>query len=358
MAPAAFFAAGEQAFAVAAARVGRRELWLRVAGRRVCLAFAGTALEAALGDSFAHLRAAAPPDDGTAADLTVMAWDRDESGVSLPPRPWAPEQEGVLGQVTGHGERRFKIQVENGGAQITMVDVERGRALAWYRGAAEMPDWERIHPLRRLLGAWAGAHGMQIVHAGAVAFDGPGVLVVGPGGSGKSTTVLACLAAGARAAGDDYVLLEPGDPPRAHSLYGAMRLFEAHAARFPGLLPGRDAVGPGQGGAPKLTAQVGRRRPEALVETVDIAAIVVPCVRGTGETGFAPERGGAALFALAPSTLKQVDPTSRAAFQHMAALCKTLPSWRLELGADVAAVPGCIRAIVAEALGVSRPPRT
>lgn len=343
MQPQAFFAAGEEAFAAAARGFGCREVWLGLAGRRVCLRFAGAALEAALGASFHHLRAA--PSD--AADLVLSIWDREDSGAALPPRPWAPEQEGVAGRVHGFGDARYETLIEHGGAQLSMLDRDAGRGLVWYRGTAAMPDWERIHPLRRILAAWGDALGLQLVHAGAVAFGGPGVLVVGPGGSGKSTTVLACLAAGARAVGDDYVLLEAGAPPRAHSLYGAMRLFESHAARFPALLPGRDAVAPGQGGAPKLTAYVGARRPGQLVETLAIAAIVVPRVRGTRATAFAPERGGAALFALAPNRLKQLDPTSRTAFQRMAKLCKALPCWRLDLGADIDAIAGCVADIVA-----------
>ncbi len=60
--------------------------------------------------------------------------------------------------------------------------------------------------------------------------------------------------------------------------------------------------------------------------------------------------GGAALFALAPNSLKQLDPTSRAAFQRMALLCKSVPCWRLELGTDLAGIAPAVRDAIARSL--------
>jgi hypothetical protein len=122
-----------------------------------------------------------------------------------------------------------------------------------------------------------------------------------------------------------------------------MRLFESHARRFPSLMPNHDSVAPGHDGTPKLTAYVSRRRPDRFVETLPIAAVIMPRV-GTGAASrISRESGGAALFALAPNSLKQLDPTSRAAFQRMALLCKSVPCWRLELGTDIVGIAAAVR---------------
>ena len=338
MDPAGFFAAAEQAFAAAAARTAERAHWFRIAGRRVCLRFAGNELAGMLEPVFAHLRIPPAP----MADLTVLVWDHGETGIALPPRPWSPEQEGVQGRVE-FPQGEYAALIDGGGIQVWLLDRAGGRGVVWFRGAAEMPYWERIHPLRQFLEAWAASLGLQMVHAGGVAFDGAGALLIGPGGSGKSTSVLACIAAGARSVGDDYVLIDAGARPAAHSLYGTMRLFESHVRRFPFLMPEHDSVAPGHDGTPKLTAYVSVRRPASLVETLPIAAILIPSVAGGAETRLRRESGGAALFALAPNSLKQLDPTSREAFARMARLCRALPCWRLELGADAASIAARVR---------------
>ena len=102
-------------------------------------------------------------------------------------------------------------------------------------------------------------------------------------------------------------------------------------------------MAPGHDGTPKLTVFVSVRRPECLVETLPIAAILMPRVAGGSATRLVRDSGGTALFALAPNSLKQLDPTSRGAFQRMARLCKSLPCWRLELGTDTAGIAAAVR---------------
>src|SRR6185369_13029821 len=50
----------------------------------------------------------------------------------------------------------------------------------------------RAHPGAFALSAWLAGQGLQVMHAAAVAFGGRGVLLVGPGGAGKTTSALAC----------------------------------------------------------------------------------------------------------------------------------------------------------------------
>jgi hypothetical protein len=216
-----------------------------------------------------------------------------------------------------------------------------------------IPIWDHIHPLRRLLHAWARGFGADLLHAGAVGIDGAGVLVVGPGGTGKSTTVLAAMAAGLVAAGDDYVLVDAGSPagsipgsqsdspPTAHALYGTMRLHQAHLDRFPMLMAQRDHVfdEPWSGRA-KVTSYISRHRPDRLTAELRLVGIVIPQVVETDSPDLTRETPARALLALAPSSLLQVDPTDATMFARLSRLCRLLPCWRLPLGPD----PSCAAA--------------
>ncbi len=63
-----------------------------------------------------------------------------------------------------------------------------------------------------VLGAMFGIDGYEIIHAGAVAFDGQaGALLVGSPGSGKSTLVLSCMKEGMHLLADDVLFLAKDD---------------------------------------------------------------------------------------------------------------------------------------------------
>jgi hypothetical protein len=62
-----------------------------------------------------------------------------------------------------------------------------------------------------VIGAMLGYDGYDIVHAGAVAEDNAGILIVGSPGSGKSTLVLSCLQAGMQHLADDVLFLYKDD---------------------------------------------------------------------------------------------------------------------------------------------------
>ena len=81
-------------------------------------------------------------------------------------------------------------------AQIFVEDVER--VAPWFM---------MRHVFYIALGALLRDDGYEVVHAGAIALDGAGILLVGSPGSGKTTLLLSCLQAGMKLLGDDVILL-------------------------------------------------------------------------------------------------------------------------------------------------------
>jgi hypothetical protein len=341
---AGYFGALQDRFATAREHRPAEDLWLRVAGRRVRLRFAGDRLRGVLAPVFVHL-AALPTAD---AALTVMLWDAVSTGVAIPDVPWGQSDRDRIDRVRGFCDQRFVTVHEAAVDHLWMLDRDAGMASVYMADIDTLPVWERIHPLRRLLNSWARGFGADLVHAGAVGADGVGVLLVGPGGSGKSTTVLAAMAGGLVAAGDDYVLLETAGR-RAHSLYGTMRLHEAHLDRFPELMRQRDQVfAEPWSGRTKVTSYVAAHFPRRMTDMLRLTAIAVPRVVPDLEAAPVRETAGRALMALAPSSMLQVDPMDTGALGRLAALVRTLPCWRLPLGPDPARVVSALRHILRE----------
>ena len=343
---AAFFRDAMAAFATAWHRQAAGQLWLRIARRTVLLCFAGARTAEAIAPAFGHLESAPQQ----TADLTILLWDTASTGVDPPAIPWRPEALDRIGKVQGGCDARFTTVHEPDTGQLWMFDRQSATAVVWMNDVDAVPLWDRIHPFRRLLHEWARGFGADLVHAGAVGIDGVGVLVVGPGGTGKSTTVLAAMQVGLLSAGDDYVLVDtgssPGSPPAAHALYGAMRLHQTHLERFPALMARHDHVfqEPWSGRA-KITSYMSRHRPDRLTAELRLVAIVIPQVVADAREA-ARETSARALLALAPSSMLQVDPTDGAMFPRLTRLCRALPCWRLPLGPDLTQVGVMLRRLL------------
>ena len=83
-------------------------------------------------------------------------------------------------------------------------------------------------PAHLSIGAWISARGQYLMHAAGVALGDRGVLLLGAGGRGKTTTALACAAGGLSFLGDDLCIAAPDTSGQArhrlHGLYGTAKL--------------------------------------------------------------------------------------------------------------------------------------
>ena len=210
--PAAFFRSVREGFERAVQGAGgASERFCVVGGLRIRLCFAGSALIPRIMPALEHLGAAS--DDAPA--LTVCLWDSASTHTAPPALPWPPEHRRPRGEVIGYNDRRIDTAHLQGSGALSVFDAPQQTAIYWVADAARLPYYERGSPLRVILQWWLGRRGRQLVHAGAVGTETGGALLVGKGGSGKSTTAAACLGSALRYAGDDYcaVRVSPS-PPR------------------------------------------------------------------------------------------------------------------------------------------------
>jgi hypothetical protein len=307
-------------------------------------------------EALAHRQAPLPAGPGPAADLTVHLWGGAGAPRAAPPsplgwynrhRPGGPPAapEAVLfdgrGELPAFNTPRLRTSFQLWPPMLHVLDLDRGEAFCWIGRADRVPYYETAAPFYIILSWWASARGWLFAHAGAVGTAAGGVLLVGPGGAGKSTSALACIGSPLGYAADDYCLVNGGAEPRVSSLYSSAKLVGAvDLERFPRLAPlVRNAARPAD---EKALLFLQRDYPGRLINGFPLRALVVPRVLGGRGARLVPTTPAAALAAMAPSTCIQLPGSGRGALTLMAGLVRRLPAFTLEFGPDLPAVPAAL----------------
>ena len=311
----------------AADRSGETVCHVEVAGQTATLRVAGGSLASSLLPALAARRSVPPAGPRT---TVIRAWDSTTSGAPGPRSPWGPGDYLSRDEVRGSGADDVDVAYSIAARLLATWDRRAWRGAWWARDAGALPYWEPTAPLRYLFHWWLADAGSAMVHAAAVGRDHRGVLLVGPGGAGKSTAALACVEAGWRYVADDYCVLSGDGPAAAHSLYGVGKLAEESARRLPGLA---DAAVGRRPGDDKVVFDIAAARPAQMAATLALRAVVVPRLDSEGGPPVRLSRAAAAR-ALAPSTLYQLPSPRPAALAVMARTLRRLPIFSVPLGPD------------------------
>lgn len=327
--------------------------WIRLAGRVIRLRF-GSDRMTHLVEAFEHL--VCPP--ASQAALTIHVWDAPE-GQRLP-LPAVPE-DAVRGLRMMWTDGAVRGCYQPGQDTLSVLDHSAGQAWFWCLDGRALPYWEHAAPFRLILSWWLGAQGANLVHGAAVGRADGGALVVGKGGSGKSTTALLSLLAGLSYASDDYVVVEgdhlageagePGEArgPVVHSAFGSGKLDNAQCLRFPSLQPA--IVNPVREAEEKAVFLVNRFAPQRMIDSFPLRAVLVPRITGLPDTRVRPGSAVAALAALAPSTIFQLPGSPGNELRAMADVIRAVPTYSLELGTEFEQIPRCIDDLLAALSG-------
>jgi hypothetical protein len=332
----------EEAFREATRRVSAVERDYDIAGRRLRLRFAGDALVPFLTPALAHLRASGPE----RADLTVCIWDSASTGVAPPACPWTPD--GVFGQARTIVDNWYGVEFVAfpHGEEIDVLDRARGLGFHCLGGAHPVAGRQSSLPLLTILDWWLAERDLHCIHAAAVGLESGGVLLAGCGGSGKSTTALACLRSPLRFVADDYCVLSVAGAPRAHALYSSAKVARPQLERLSFLTP---PGAPSQPCDDKEVLFLERVFREKLLPGFPIRAVLAPRITGRSCTTLADLSPGEAMKALAPSSLFQLGGARQRRLHAIARLVRTAPCYRLDLGTVLDAIPGVILDLLSRA---------
>lgn len=335
-----YFQSVYELFQSAQQTTGPIERSYRIGGYHIRLSFAGAAL-LSLTRALEHLGV----DDRSSPDLTICLWDSESTCQRMTARPWQDEDFLARGVIQGYNTERIYTAFQHGSAAVSVLDNERDQAVFWTPDPA-VPYWEKGSPLRTILHWWLLNRGLQLVHAAAVGNSTGGVLIGGKGGTGKSTTALACLDSNLSYVGDDYTLLGLGSGPVVHSLYNSAKLNRDQVQRFPDLQSKVDNLD--ESVEEKALLFVNEHFPARVATSLPVRAILLPRVTGLADTRLKRVSVAMALAALAPSTIFQLPRAGNEAFKFLAEFTRQLPCFSLEVGTDLATIPPVIQRLLAD----------
>jgi hypothetical protein len=278
---------------------------------------------------------------------TIDLWDVPACGIRPPPLPEEGRMGGPMGAIPWLDSPATAGAWQDPGRMLVVWDAERGTVSGCIGDPAVLPSWQRAEPLRAPLNWVLRGPRRALAHAAAVGRreDGAGLLIGGPGGSGKSTTALAWLLAGGDFAGDNYVLVDLDAPggPAAAAIYTTAKADPNAISMLPELEPVTRAGDETLHG--KHLLDVRDLRPDQPGGPIRITAIVIPQVSEVATPTVRPVSRASALKALAPSSLLQL-PGESDGFAVLASLIRELPCFEVDLAPDpqanVAALEGLI----------------
>jgi hypothetical protein len=254
---------------------------------------------------------------------------------------------GPRGEVLAYHTEELPVLYHGGPDIFSIIDVQNRAAYYLKRDASPLPYWEVGSPFRTILHYWLSRQGLQFVHGGAVGSSKGGAILVGKGGSGKSTVSLACLNAGMSYAGDDYCAVQTEGPPYLHSLYSTAKLKGPQDLdRFPhlrGRVWNRDWF---TKNGDKATFFLTEWWPEQMSQGFPLRAVLVPHVTGQRDTELGECSEAQALLALSASTVAQLPMAGAPDLDRLGNLVSGLPRYMLYAGTDLAQIPRVISSIL------------
>ena len=304
-----------------------------LAGRSLSIEATSARAQSAIFPAIAHL-AAEPRADGRPTRWVIV-----EEDVSWRPRGFA-------------GTGGYRIQ--SGGFAYMQTDPasfqsycpEVGIELHAAPAALAAGDL-RANPACYALAAWLAGPSTQVLHAGAVEYEGAAALVIGAGGAGKSTTVLACAMAGAGFLGDDLVLVDSAHNGEltVHCLFATLKL-NADSAHALGV-----ETWPSLGVTPNNKAVVAVAHRLRVARSARIVALIVLDPPVVGRPQPAPMQITKVLASIASMALPVACRTGTPAawLATAAALARQLPAYRLPVSWALDSLGTAIREIIAQA---------
>ena len=280
--------------------------------------------------------------------LHIVAIDGKETGLGAPP-DWRFKltRKSHLERLHVRSDKRLFIRYDIDHRTWRVFSEEQNIAVIWTADAALLPEWEDSFPLRDIL-HWSTVNSArQMLHAAAISSANKGVLLAGPGGSGKSTTTAAAILNQMATAGDDFVMVDCTQK-RAYALYDTIKLDDAGLSRLPVY---RNSIGnPQRPQNQKARIHLSETNADSLIREFDITAVLLPRISQAQKSSIHPAPKSDAIRALVPTTAFLLRGGEAETLKKAASLIREIPTFHLELGIDPLESAGLIKSFLQERL--------
>ena len=167
-------------------------------------------------------------------DFTVKIWDQASTGTAIDYSLIANESyNGEEDYTLFFNDHNLHMQYHLLTSILTLVDFNKKQAFYCIDSPEKMPDYIKACPLRMFFHWFCIENDMTLVHSSAVAISDNGYLLVGRGGMGKSTLSFLAFHSHCQLLGDDYVIVDRSQPPKAFSLYNSVKLNYDIISKYP-----------------------------------------------------------------------------------------------------------------------------
>lgn len=310
--------------------------YFKIGPYRAKFLFACESLAASLSLPFLHLKI----EPTSSPDLTVGFWESSTNGLALHPPRWS-ELQGS--RVSLHNPETF-IQYDFATEILSALRSRDNMGLLWVKDGNQIFFSEKVCPARPIFHWLTKNTSLQLIHGGAVGNDTGAALLVGRGGSGKSTSCSTALQSELYFLGDDYCLIDINDSPTVYSLYASTKINPDMLDKFAHLKKYR--IEPSKKEAEKPSFLIFDAFKDRLRPSLPLKAILIPQVKGNLDTRIIPASSMQGLHSLAPSTLFQSTAMLDGSFRKMARLSRNLPCFYLEPGTDLDGIPSAIDSLL------------
>lgn len=302
-----------------------------------CLVFTEALLAKKIIPALAHLRI----DRVAKVDFTIGLWETSILPGALPEIDWQ-----LLNRNGYRGYHAHAIYLHYFDAidAVSVINLQDNIAYYVVRDADALPWWVGGSPLQVILNVWLQKQGLQLTHAAAVGNDQYAVLLMGKGGSGKSTTTLTCLRDGLQYLGEDYCVLAADPKPMVYSIYQSAKWDRGTRHYFPEYE--RFIQNPHVADTEKalvyyqdfFSAQIKQALPIKAVVSLVVGDVDLPILQ--------PSSRQDAVKNLMMSTLKQLPFSYSKTMRILHKLILSLDCYELILGKNLMANSACIKRIL------------
>ena len=273
------------------------------------------------------------PDNGTSVDATFIWWE-DKIFSYLPQQFVHVKNFKHIVNTEHLGAEAFQVEDSDGYVEIlgSALRAENYHNRKYYLMTDPFmyPKWSIAnHPFAKAVFLWAQKHNFYMLHAAAIGIDGHGVLIVGRGGTGKSTLTCTCLADGYDFVSDDYCLLSAAGSRIVYPIYTNVSLNPDSLSMLPAFKPFEILPMQGEKGAFTIS--------ETLIKpSLHLEAIILPQITENSEPAIKPDSSSKALGQLVYSTTIQLGRFQETEFvKKLAQRLLGMPVYRFSLTKDL-----------------------